>query len=457
MNPVYSGSELRNKVIWILGMGRSGLAAARLLKETGAEVFVTEMKPAEEVKGSVEVLEELGLEYETGGHRLAGRALPEFAVISPGIPTDAPVVHWLRNEGRPVFSEVEVASWFYYGTIIGVTGSNGKTTVASWTAHILREAGIKAVATGNIGYPFSDMVREQRKATHAVVEVSSYQLETILGFRPHVAVLTNITPDHLERHGDIITYAGTKARIWENQSDSDWVVLPGGDDLVATITLTIRPQKVYVRLDYCPSCGAGLEDGMLCTDLGAGREKLIDAGELPLPGMHNIANALSSAAACRVLQLSPQEISRGLLSFPGVPHRLEMIGRNGRNWINDSKSTNVDSLRVALESMEGEIWLIAGGRDKGSSFASLKPLIKKYVSRILLIGEAAEKMAAEFGDVARIDICETVEQAVDLASKQAPEGATVLLSPACSSFDQFRDYEHRGEIFRRLVEKVTGG
>lgn len=452
----YSPDELAGRPVWVLGLGRSGQAAAKLLKDHEAEVFVTEVRPREEVRLAAEDLEREGIEVQTGGHDFTGRPLPEFAVLSPGIPTSAVVVEWLTRRGRPVFSEIEVASWFYYGTVVAITGSNGKTTTTRWIAHVLQQAGLSAVATGNIGYPFCSLVREQPKATHAIVEVSSFQLESIQGFRPHVAVITNISPDHLDRHGDIQSYARAKARIWENQDEHDWAVIPLGDRLVAEISLSIKPQKVYVSLEECPRGGAGLEGGKLLLDLSGKREVLLPAAELPLPGRHNIANAISAAAACSVLQISSREIAAGLRTFPGVEHRLELVGRNGRTWINDSKSTNVDSLRVALEAIPGPVWLIAGGRDKGTPYAPLEPLVRDRVERLLLIGEAARRIEEELGSAAAVCVCGTLEKAVQYAAQFAPPGVSVLLSPACASFDQFENYEQRGETYRRLVEENAG-
>ncbi len=455
MNSVYSVEELNSVPVLVLGASRSGLAAARLLKRAGAEVFVSEIQTAQEIPEAVARLEQLGVTYETGGHALKGMPVPEFAVVSPGIPSDVPVLKALKRAGRPVYSELEVASWFYYGTLVAITGSNGKTTTTRWVEHILREQGLKAVAAGNIGYPFCDMVMEHPDATHAIVEVSSYQLENIATFKPHVSILTNIVPDHLERHGSMERYAAAKSRIWMNQDKSDWAVLPGGDELVGSISTAIWPQKVFVRLDRCPVGGAGREEGTLWLNLGRSRERLIEDGELALPGEHNVANALCAAAACRILQIHPGEIAEGLRTFKGVAHRLEVVGQNGRVWINDSKATNVDSLRVALESVREPIWLIAGGRDKGDSYAPLRELVKSKVRRLLLIGEGAARLEQELGDLVSVIHCETLENAVQYSGDHAELGTQVLLSPGCASFDQFRDFEQRGETFRELVTEVV--
>ncbi|MCB2213113.1 UDP-N-acetylmuramoyl-L-alanine--D-glutamate ligase [bacterium] len=457
MNSMFSSEELQGENVLVLGASRSGMAAARLLHEAGANVFVSEIRDADKVESAAAELEALGIPLETGGHRLKGFPIPKFAVVSPGIPSNAPIVHHLKQEGRQVVSEVEVASWFYFGTIIAITGSNGKTTVTRWIEHTLHQADLNAVACGNIGYPFCDMVREQRRVTHAVVEVSSFQLETIQRFHPHVSVMTNLSEDHLDRHGDFESYAKAKSRIWMNQKEEDFTVLPEADKMIASISLSIRPQILNVSLDRVPELGAGVHDGQIWINLGSSQEHVMAVDELSIPGRHNIANALCAAAACRILKLSVDEIKQGLATFPGVPHRLELVHNNGRLWINDSKATNVDSLRVALEAVRGPVILIAGGRDKGAPYVPLRELVKKKVARMLLIGEGAMRLDEELGDLLPTKHVGDLESAVKEAYATAQPGETVLLSPGCASFDQFRDYEQRGDVFRELVEKVHTG
>ncbi len=455
MNPVYSSGELKDKMAWVIGLARSGFAAAKLLRLTGAEVFVTERSDASNLGDMIAELEAMGVEVQVGGHDLKGKTPPDFAVVSPGIPLSAPVIQWLRDRGRPVYSEIEVAYWFYYGTTVAITGTNGKTTVTRWLTHMLREAGLDARAAGNIGYPFCDLVREKPRTTHAITEVSSYQLESIASFHPHVSVLTNITADHLERHGSMKNYAAAKGRVFENQEAEDFAVMPYGGELVATISSCVRARKLLVSMDRVPHDGTGFKDGFLWLSHDGKKVQLMEASDLPIPGMHNVANALCASAAAWALQLSVDEIRKGLLTFKGVEHRLETIKSNGRIWINDSKATNVDSLKVALEAVKGKVWLIAGGKDKGAPYEPLRNLVKEKVKRLLLIGEGADRIQDELGDLVQAEMCATLDNAVKLANLQAEHGDTVLLSPACASFDQYENFEVRGEAFRKLVEEVT--
>lgn len=455
MNRPVSSRRLSGKRVVVLGAGRSGLAAARLLAAAGADLFASDLRPAEELAGALAELDRLGVACETGGHSLRGFPAPDFAVASPGVPASAPVIRALSERGAPVFSEIELASWFCEAEIVAVTGSNAKTTVARWIEHVLREAGRDAVACGNVGYPFSDMVRERPRAQVAVVEISSYQLELIDSFRPHVSVLTNISPDHLDRHGDLDSYARAKARIWLNQREHDWAVLPADDELVASISAGIRPRTAQFSLDRCPAPGAGLSGDTIRLAVAGEAEHVTDAGALPLPGRHNVANALCAALACRLLGVPLADIRRGLASFAGVPHRLELVADNGRVWLNDSKATNVDSLRVALASVPGPIVLIAGGRDKGAPYDPLRALVNEKVARLLLIGEGAARLRDELGDLAPAENLGTLDAAIERAHAIAQPGDTVLLSPGCASFDQFADFEQRGDRYRERVRALV--
>ncbi len=454
MNTVYLPESLKGLHAWILGLARSGIAAARLLNENGMRVFVTEIRHESEVKEDADFLRSLGIEVQSGGHRFDNLEIPEFAVLSPGIPLDAPAVRYLRDKGCKLYSEIEVASWFHNGIIVSVTGSNGKTTVTTWIAHLLRGAGYDALAAGNIGYPFCDLVRNRPKTSIAVVETSSYQLETIKSFHPKIAVITNISPDHLERHKTMEEYTRIKARIWENQSENDLVIIPVDDESIDNVKQSIPGNIELFSTEKCPEGGAGIHDNMLVFVNPGENLQLVSKDEIPVPGRHNTANALATALVARKLEVSIVDIREGMRSFPGLPHRLEIVGENGRTWVNDSKATNVESLRVALEAVQKPVWLIAGGRDKGDSYSPIEKLVREKVDRLLLIGEGAERLERELGDVASSVVLETLENAVNMANREAEEGTTVLLSPGCASFDQFKNFEDRGDYFRKLVGEV---
>ncbi|MDP8205536.1 MAG: UDP-N-acetylmuramoyl-L-alanine--D-glutamate ligase [Candidatus Electryonea clarkiae] len=454
MNPMPEPLSLAEKNIWVIGLAGSGMAAARLLKKADAKVFITENDDNSLLRERAEKLRDLGIEVQTGGHNFEGHDLPAFAVLSPGVPLNSPVVESLRNERYPVYSEIEIAQWFFKGKIIGITGSNGKTTVTAWMEYLLREAGYDAVAAGNIGYPFCDLVREKPETRYAIVEISSYQLETIKWFHPHISVFTNITPDHLLRHGNMEAYAEAKARIWKNQITDDWAVLPCDDESVMRMAESIHPGKFAFSFEEQPGHGVFLKEGQIVIRDKDDLTTIINLEELQIPGIHNVANAMSVSAAAWKLGLKVEEIKSGLAGFSGVPHRLEIVHDNGRTWINDSKSTNVESLRVALEAMEDNVWLIAGGQDKGDSYKPLIENVKNKVSCMLLIGEGSGRIAVELGEYTRVIQCGTLEKAVKTASKEAGRGATVLLSPACASFDQFMNFEDRGDHFRQMIRET---
>jgi UDP-N-acetylmuramoylalanine--D-glutamate ligase len=458
MSGLYKKEDLVGMPVLVLGISMSGVSAARLLKKFGADIFISEKSGFAKVQEYIKVLEDEGIRYETGGHDLNRFVKPDFVVVSPGIPLTAPVILELIETGCPIYSEIEVASWFYEGKVVAVTGSNGKTTVTSWIDHLLKGAGKKSEATGNIGYPFCDLIREKPETEFAVVEVSSYQLETIKTFRPDIAILTNITPDHLERHGSMKEYARVKSLIWENQNFRNSVILNENSELIRNITSSIKCEKLTYSIDDIEN-----EEDNFITTRGKSieiksksrYEKLIETNEIMLKGSHNLENALMVAAVGIVLEIEKDDICRSLRSFRGVEHRLEVVANNGRLWINDSKATNVDSLRVALNAVEGPIWLIAGGTDKGDSYEPLRDLVQERVKKLLLIGDGAKRFEDELGDIVEVAQCETLDNAVKLATIDAEKGSKILLSPGCASFDQFKNFEERGKRFKELVQGVV--
>lgn len=456
-------SDLKGKKVTVIGGARSGLAVARLLAKSGARVFLTER--GEATARLTEALDELGAAYEFGGH--TPRALDaDFFAVSPGVPSSANIVQQALRGGMPVYSEIEVASWFCRAPIVAITGSNGKTTTTSLTGHLFRTAGRSVIVGGNIGYPFSDYVADAGAEDVVVLEVSSFQLDHVDRFRPRVSVLLNITPDHLDRYdNDFEKYARSKFRIFENQREDDVLVYNVDDEVVraaaeGAAARGLRVLGVSIRQEL--ASGAFLRgtpeaaDARLVLRLGGPEEELLPVDALSLRGQHNLYNALSAAASARVLGVGLDALRTGLHDFRGVPHRLEFVRElDGVRYVNDSKATNVNAVWYALESFREPIVLIAGGRDKGNDYESLKPLVRERVRGLVALGESAEKVLRELGGVAPATrAAGSMEEAIRLAREMARPGDVVLLSPACASFDLFQNYEDRGDTFKRLVNSL---
>jgi len=447
----------------VVGGARSGRAVARLLADAGASVFLTEHGPP--TKGIEGMLKEIGAAYEFGGH--TPRALEaDFVVVSPGVPTQANIVQQFRRAGLPVYSEIEAASWFCEAPIVAITGTNGKTTTTSLTGHLFRtafaETGREVIVAGNIGYPFSDYVRDARPQDVVVLEVSSFQLDHVDAFRPRVSVLLNVTPDHLDRYDhDFNAYAQSKFRIFAQQREDDVVVYNADDELVREYVRhqAARP-GAFTALGI--SINGPLEDGAFLSDdtihvrMKNRDHSLMPASDLALRGPHNLYNSLAAAVSARVMEVQDDMIRQSLSSFEGVPHRLESVADiDGVLFVNDSKATNVNAVWYALESFDRPIVLIAGGRDKGNDYEALKPLVRERVRGVVAIGESADTVMHELGATAECATrASTMEDALGKARSFARRGDVVLLSPACSSFDMYENYEERGDTFRRLVRNL---
>lgn len=469
-------SAIKGKHVTVVGGARSGLAAARLLARHGAAVFLTERGGPD--ARLAEQLEAAGAAYEFGGH--SPRALDaDFLVISPGVPSTASLIQQALRQRLPVFSEIEVASWFCRGPIVAVTGSNGKTTTTSLIAHLFRTAQRDYVVAGNIGYPFSDYVSDVGEETAVVLEVSSFQLDHIQTFRPHVAVLLNITPDHLDRYDhDFNQYAQSKFRVFENQRPGDWLVYNHDDALVRehvawwAAKRGIVPYPFSLEEELARGAFVRWEAGgdgriMLALPTTGGsaldpqspmiyNEELMPSSDASLRGRHNLYNSLAAAIAARAMEIRSDVVRQSLMSFEGVPHRLEKVRTVGDvTFVNDSKATNVNAVWYALESFPGGVVLIAGGRDKGNDYGPLKRLVDEKVKGLVGVGESGDKVLAELGphtgSTAR---AHTMEEAIQFARRMAEPGDTVLLSPACASFDMFENYEDRGDTFKRLVQNL---
>ena len=480
-------ADLAGRRVTVVGGARSGLAAARMLAARGAAVFLTDHGPAD--AGLEAALGAAGVAFEFGGH--TARALDaELVVLSPGVPSTVPLVQQALAQRLPVVSEVEAASWFCRGPIVAVTGSNGKTTTTSLIAHTFRTAGRKHVVAGNIGYPFSDYVDSVDAETAVILEVSSFQLDHVVTFRPRVSVLLNVTPDHLDRYGhDLGRYAAAKYRVFEGQTPDDWLVYNADDERVAGYaerwaaahgvapvpfsierTLTrgawVRPgadgrEQIVLAMPAAPdglprrAGGAPPHPSHPAAPAAA----LMPTQDLALRGRHNLYNSLASAVVARAMEIRSDVVRESLTSFEGVPHRLERVRTvGGVDYVNDSKATNVNAVWYALESFDGapadrRVVLIAGGRDKGNDYAPLRRLVSEKVKGIVAIGEGADKVLAELGPLAeRAEAAASMEEALQYAGLMAEPGDTVLLSPACASFDMFDNYEDRGDTFKRLVQ-----
>ncbi len=454
-----TADEVHGKRVTVVGGARSGVAAARLLHAQGASVFVTDAKALEERFASR--LEAEGLPFESGGH--SNRALEtDFLVVSPGVPTSTPIVQGALTAGLSVYAEIEAASWFCRAPIVAITGSNGKTTTTSLLGHVLRTAGREVRVGGNIGFPFSDFAAEAKPSEVVVLEVSSFQLDHIDAFRPAVAVLLNITPDHLDRYDhDFDGYVRSKFRVCENQRSDDSFVCNLDDTVVRARSELLRSQPDAPRLlalsqEGDVEAGAFLRGGEIVLRLNTKEEILMRPEELSLQGRHNLYNSLAAAVAARVMEVRSDAVRESLMTFEGVPHRLEFVREiDGVRYVNDSKATNVNAVWYALESFVEPIVLIAGGRDKGNDYDALKPLVRQKARAVIAVGESADKVASELGgEVERCVTAGSFEDAVRCARVFAEQGDVVLLSPACASFDMFENYEERGDVFRKLVNDL---
>lgn len=449
--------NIEGKKVTVIGGARSGLAVAKLLKKMGAEVFVSDMKKPEEikyVKFTPEELRTAGIKYEFGEHSEKVYDC-DFMVISPGVPSNAPVVKKAMELGIKVWSEIEVASWFCKAPIVAVTGTNGKTTTTSLIGHIFRTAGFKVIVAGNIGTPFSDFVLDADEKSIVVLEVSSFQLDHIESFSPRVAVLLNITPDHLDRYDSFSDYILSKFRIFKNQRGDDFAVYNYDDEIVQPYVESLNIVKLPFSVREKLSCGGFIDDGYIILNFKNKKERILKMSDLKIRGIHNVYNSLAAALAARAMEVKDEIIRESLQSFEGVEHRLEFVREiNGVKFINDSKATNVNSLWYALESFDEPIILIAGGRDKGNDYSKVYDLVKRKVKLIIAIGESKSKIYNEFKDLTNVIEVDSMEGAVKKAYDKAEPGDVVLLSPACASFDMFRDYEHRGEVFKKLVNEL---
>ena len=449
--------DLNRKKVLVVGLARTGIATAKFLKAKGSLVTATEVKPKEEMKEAVEELKGMDIATEWGGHRKETFLKQEMIVVSPGVDLNIEPIQKAIQQGVQVISEIELACHFIHVPIIAVTGTNGKTTTTLLIGEMLKEDGRKVGVGGNVGEPLILFADGEGRWEVLVVEISSFQLEAIEDFRPQISVLLNITEDHLDRYPSYDDYIGAKMRIFANQNSGDLAVLNSDDPIVMRFGERIKARKVLFSLKGKLDEGA-FSNGRTISLRRAGNEEKYSLAKTPLKGVHNVENMMAALTAARIFGCSKKAIQGALNRFKGLEHRLEFVRETGGvRFYNDSKGTNVGSVVKSLQSFSEPVILIAGGKDKNGDLSPLEGLIRKRVKHLILIGEAKERMNRELGGLTDTVIAKSMEEAVLMARRKAKPGEVVLLSPACSSFDMFKDYKERGKIFKEAVFKINTG
>lgn len=446
--------EIKGKKFLVVGLGKSGLASAMYLRSQGAQVTVSDTRSMEALAKDLPALLDAGIMVEAGGHGLLTFRRQDWIVVSPGVPLNTPELAQARSFGTPVIGELELASRFLRGRTLAITGSNGKTTTTALCGEIFRASGLPTQVGGNIGIPVISQVSDSRDDGWNVLEVSSFQLETTIDFCPSIATILNLTQDHLDRHGTMERYIAAKERIFANQGPQDSLILNAEDSNAQHAALRAHSKVFWFSARRAVRQGTFVfqnaivwrpaEDSPL--------EPILPLQEIKLKGEHNVENVLAAVCAGKLAGISAEIIRKAVAGFRAVEHRLEFVARiSGVDFYNDSKATNVDASLKAIASFPGGIHLILGGKDKDSDYTLLCPLLKQRVRAVYTIGTAAAKIENQIGDTTEIVSCHTLERAVEQAAKHAQAGDVVLLAPACSSFDQFENYEHRGNCFRQFV------
>ena len=447
--------ELGGKTVLVVGGGKSGMAACHYLLSKGCQVILADNK-------SQEVLlkdKEIAAFVKQGGQLISGNVIPEkvtweLTIVSPGVPLHIPILNMTRAAGVKIIGEIELAYSITDTPFIGVTGTNGKTTTTSMIGHILKECGVSVLVGGNIGKPLVDSVTDFH-GDYIVAELSSFQLESCVTFSPRVAVYLNLTPDHLDRHGDMDGYAAAKEKIFAQQKKDDFAVLNLDDEYIKRAAEHICARKFWFSLHLKPENGIYFDEGVLHYMVDGQEKFSFRTEKIFIKGMHNVQNAMAAFLAAAVIGLDPQQIAQAIYSFKGVAHRLEFVTeRDGVLFINDSKGTNPASTVQAIYAYDQPMVLLLGGRNKGSDFSELMELIKKRVKQCIIYGEAAgeiKRAADEVGYTSYI-MANDFADAVALAKNNASSGDVVMLSPACASWDSFDNFEQRGDKFKELVK-----
>jgi len=442
---------IEGKRVLIAGLARTGQSVLEFLSKRPCEIYVSDSRPAADF-GDLP-LKYSQAHFEFGGHSSEFFSQAEIIILSPGIPDTIPPLLLAREKNIPILSEIELAFHYIQGTLIGITGTNGKSTTTELTGAMLKEGGKPTIVCGNIGIPLIEYCDSSKPENYYVIELSSFQLETIKDFRPHIATIINLAEDHLDRYPSVEPYFTAKFRIFENQQENDFAVLNFDDAYLRTHTSEIRANQFWFSRSGPPPSGLWAQDGLIRTVAGG---SVVNFSLAKIAGVHNLENTLCAASISMLCGVRPKEMQRALENFTGLHHRMELVGENnGVRFYDDSKATNVDAVVKSVQSFPGNIHLIMGGRDKGCDYKVLRDLVKSRVKTLLLIGEAKDRIAAELGEVKEPEFIKTLEGAVERAAMLANPGDVVLLSPACSSFDMFRNYEERGQVFRKTVQKLA--
>ncbi|MBU0701440.1 UDP-N-acetylmuramoyl-L-alanine--D-glutamate ligase [bacterium] len=447
--------DIKEKLVTVVGLGRSGLAAAKLLHKIGAKVRATDAKPMDNLDNGIEELRLSGVEIETGKNTPQFFKGSQLIVLSPGIPGNIPVLSKSIADSVPIISELELGWQCLQGQrVVGITGTNGKTTTTTLIGEMLKAAGMNPFVGGNIGTPLCEKVLELKNVP-VILEISSFQLEEIDEFRADIAVFLNLTPDHLDRYKDMNEYTRAKARIFDNQMPSDFSVLNADYDTVLSLARHGEAEQIYFsRQKRLNHSGVYLESGKIIANIYGQKLSICKYEDVRIPGPYNLENAMAATAVAMLLKIPTEIIAKTLREFKGVEHRMELTEViKGIRFINDSKATNVDSVICALNSFSAPIVLIAGGKDKGCDYGRLTPLLNEKVRAVVLLGEAAERIEKESGFKPSYRTS-SLEEAILTAYQAASVGDTVLFSPACSSFDMFKNYEERGRIFKEIVRNL---
>lgn len=450
--------NVKEKDVLVVGLGESGISALQLLASRGANLSATDMRTEDELEAVLERLADLEIDFHLGVHPEEIFTKADFIVLSPGVPRKIEPIQKALENGVPVISEVELAWRFLDIPVLAVTGSNGKSTTTALTAHLLRESGVAAAECGNIGKPISDFAVNYDGKEILVAELSSFQLESIEQFRPQIATVLNVTPDHLDRYPDFNGYKKAKFNIFANQTEENFALVNLDDPNCSEIARSTKARKLFFGSFRSGLPGVFDKEGCIVHVSGGKETYLMEADDISLPGPHNLSNSLAAAAMALNAGADTEGVVRGLQNFKALEHRLEHVATiNGIRFINDSKATNIDSAAVALQSFDAPINVIMGGKDKDGDFSVLEPIMAQNVKYLLLIGDAADKIDASISDFVNKTFCTTMQQAVRLAYDLSEPNGVVLLAPACASFDMFDNFEHRGRVFKRIVMELANG